>query len=243
MLTTSFFAKKIPGYIALLLFATIMSGILMFFSTADLSSNVTDSTGLVFTLLTESAGSPGFLITVVGLSLIPFIVKLPKKSIFRLGIQFAILLVLSFVAKTTLKHVTEVPRPYTYQLQSLGIVHSASDFYQLSDTEKEAAVDSARTTVSEWRLSHWQGETNYSLPSGHTIFAAVCVVFWGGFFLGRRQFVPAAILIIWATGVGVSRIWLGMHWPTDLLASMACAGLLYCFVPEWDITTAHDRKH
>lgn len=233
MLTNSFITKKIPGFIALLLFATLMSGVLMFFSTADLTSKVADITGLLFTLLTESAGSPGFLISVGLLSLIPLLLKLPKQTIFRLGIQFAALLILSFAAKTALKHVTEVPRPYTYHLQSLGIVHSASEFYQLSDKEKEQAVVQATANVSNWRTSHWQGETNYSLPSGHTIFAAVCVVFWGGFFLRRRMFIPASFLILWASGVGISRIWLGMHWPTDILASIACAGVLYCFVPEW----------
>lgn len=34
-----------------------MSGVLMFFSTADLTDNVADITGLTFTLLTASAGS------------------------------------------------------------------------------------------------------------------------------------------------------------------------------------------
>jgi len=233
MLTNSFLIKKVPGYIALLLFATVMSGVLMFFSTADLTDNVADITGLTFTLLTASAGSPGFLLTVCALSFAPLLLKLPKQTIVKLGIQFAILLVLSFVAKTALKHITEIPRPYTYQLQSLGIVHSASEFYQLSDDEKEKAIQLATANISDWRTSHWQGETNYSLPSGHTIFAAVCVVFWGGFFCRRRQLAAAGLLVLWATGVGISRIWLGMHWPTDILASIACAGLLYLFVPEW----------
>lgn len=234
MLTNSFINKKIPGFISLLLFATIMSGILMFFSSTDLTSNVNDSVGLLFTLLTGSAGSPGFLVTVSLFCFLPLAMKLPRRTVIRLGVQFGILLVLSFIAKTGLKQLTEIPRPYSYQLQSLGIVHSAAEFYQLDKIQKDQAVTSAEASVSHWRTLHWKGETNYSLPSGHTIFAAVCVIFWGGFFIQRRQFLPTAFIILWAVGVGVSRIWLGMHWPTDLMASMACAGSLYCFVPEWD---------
>ncbi|MGR5148235.1 phosphatase PAP2 family protein [Photobacterium alginatilyticum] len=232
----SFLRNKAPGYIALLIFATIMSGVLMFFSSVELTGHVSNLTGRTFSLLTASAGSPYFLVTVCVLCLAPLISKLPPKAVARLIFQFSILLVLSFIAKTALKHITEIPRPYSYQLQSLGIVHSAEEFYQLSATEKAEAVQMATANVSDWRTSHWQGETNYSLPSGHTIFAAVCVVFWGGFFWQRRQLAAASLLILWATGVGISRIWLGMHWPTDILASIACAGLLYLFIPEWKNT-------
>ncbi|WP_428447629.1 phosphatase PAP2 family protein [Photobacterium nomapromontoriensis] len=208
----------------------------MFYSQADLAGPAANSTGLFFSSLTYSAGSPGFLLTVSLLMLIPIGLKLPRKQIFKLGVQFAILLVLSFVAKTALKHITEVPRPYTYQLETLGLVESPEAFYQLSDTKKDHVVEQASYSVSHWRIEHWRGETNYSLPSGHTIFAAVCVVFWGGFFVRRKQFLPTAIILLWATGVGVSRIWLGMHWPTDLLASICSAAILYLFVPEWPLS-------
>ncbi|MCG7588666.1 phosphatase PAP2 family protein [Photobacterium sp. OFAV2-7] len=208
----------------------------MFYSSVELTGSVSDYTGRTFSLLTASAGNPYFLVTVCVLCLVPLFTKLPRKAAIQLVMQFALLLVLSFVAKTVLKHITEIPRPYSYQLQSLGIVHSADEFYQLTDSEKEKAVQLATANVSDWRTSHWQGETNYSLPSGHTIFAAVCVVFWGGFFWKKHQLTAASLLILWATGVGISRIWLGMHWSTDILASIACAGLLYLFIPEWKDT-------
>ncbi|MGF1702497.1 phosphatase PAP2 family protein [Photobacterium makurazakiensis] len=233
MFNKEFLTEKIPGYIALLLFATILSGTLMFYSQSNLAGEVSDTTGFVFSLLSHSAGNPGFLISVCLLCLIPIALKLPKQQILKLLIQFGILLALSFVAKTAMKHLTEVPRPYTYQLQALEIVESPDNFYQLSAKQKDEAVRQAEGTVSHWRLSHWLGETNYSLPSGHTIFVAVCVTFWGGFFLRRKKLIPTAIIILWATSVGISRIWLGMHWPTDLIASLCGAAFLYLFVPEW----------
>ncbi|MGF1760465.1 phosphatase PAP2 family protein [Photobacterium sagamiensis] len=241
MLISSFISKKIPGVIALSLFAVLMAGVLVFFPQPAFTTEVNDLTGLLFTLLTDSAGNPYFLITTGLLCLIPLFLKYPKGKLIRLWIQFGILLALSFVAKTGLKHITEIPRPYSYELQSLGLVDSVQNFYQLDDTNKEAVVEQAADNVSHWRIRHWQGETNYSMPSGHTIFAAVCVVFWGGFFLRRKQLLPAFIIILWATGVGTSRIWLGMHWPSDLLVSITCAGILYCLIPEWEINGKEDK--
>ncbi|MGF1687855.1 phosphatase PAP2 family protein [Photobacterium japonica] len=239
----SFFSTKIPGLIALLVFATLLSGVLMFYSQANLAAPASDAIGMFFSSLTFSAGNPGFLITITLLMTIPLALRLPRKTVCKLGIQFAILLVLSFAAKSGLKHLTEVPRPYTYELEALGIVSSPEDFYHMDEVGKDNAVHAASQHISAWRIKHWLGETNYSLPSGHTIFAAVCVVFWGGFFLRRRRYLPAGVLVLWATGVGVSRIWLGMHWPTDLLTSICCAALLYLCVPEWqsDNTIAADN--
>ncbi|MEI8609152.1 hypothetical protein P4S70_09055 [Enterovibrio sp. Hal110] len=68
-----------------------------------------------------------------------------------------------------LKSVTQEARPYTYVLQDLGAVDSADGFYSLSSAQRVKAIDTVKGSVSEWRLPHWEGETNYSFPSGHTI--------------------------------------------------------------------------
>ncbi|MCQ1058953.1 phosphatase PAP2 family protein [Photobacterium sp. DNB23_23_1] len=238
MFLRPFIERKLPGLIALLLMTTLLSAVLVFYSQADLNGPVSDFSGMLFSLLTHSAGNPGFLVTVGLFMMIPVIMKLPRKTLIKLGTQFALLLALSFIAKTVMKHITEVPRPYTHQLQALDIVETPDAFYTLSHIEKDEAVKQASESVSHWRITHWQGETNYSLPSGHTIFAAVCVAFWGGFFLRRRQFIPVGIIITWAVSVGISRIWLGMHWPTDLLASIFGAACLYLCIPEWRVLPA-----
>ncbi|MCA0330552.1 MAG: phosphatase PAP2 family protein [Actinobacteria bacterium] len=69
-----------------------------------------------------------------------------------------------------------------------------------------------------------------SFPSGHTTAAVVGAVLlaWA---LSRRterrsgQVLIWALAAVWAVGVGWSRVWLGVHWPTDVL----CAWL---FVPS-----------
>ena len=76
-------------------------------------------------------------------------------------------------------------------------------------------------------------ETGYSFPSGHTL---VAVCFYGvlAYFIlkavksmrARTATLIVAIIIVF--GIGFSRIYLGVHWPTDVLASFLLgAGWLF----------------
>ncbi|MFA0499128.1 phosphatase PAP2 family protein, partial [Vibrio sp. 10N.222.46.A1] len=148
-----------------------------------------------------------------------------------LCLQLGLLLVLSFAAKTFLKHSTESPRPYSEYLVTQEVVEMPELFYELPLLEKNAAIASVQDKVSEWRTRHWLGETDYSFPSGHMIFVGVCLAFFGGLFLEAKRFYLVGGLLVWAGGVAYSRVWLGMHRPEDLAASIAFAGLIYLLVP------------
>ena len=83
---------------------------------------------------------------------------------------------------------------------------------------------------------------DYSFPSGHTFGATTCYIAFA--FLAARHFQTktreAALFALAAlaiTLVGVSRIYLGVHYPTDVLAGMAAGAawtlfLSACFVQK-----------
>ncbi|MBI9401106.1 phosphatase PAP2 family protein [Escherichia coli] len=82
--------------------------------------------------------------------------------------------------------------------------------------------------ISGWRWqpgeqsclrSHWQKETGFAFPSGHTMFAASWALLAVGLLWPRRRTLTIAILLVWATGVMGSRLLLGMHWPRDLVVA------------------------
>ncbi|WP_366249329.1 undecaprenyl-diphosphatase [Terribacillus aidingensis] len=70
-----------------------------------------------------------------------------------------------------------------------------------------------------------------SFPSDHTIlFFSICMTFW--LFYRGWSF----LFLVLATSVGVSRIWVGVHYPADVfvgaLISMISATLVYLIIPR-----------
>nr|WP_261875350.1 phosphatase PAP2 family protein [Vibrio rarus] len=198
----------------------------------DLLSHTSDFIGGTLTYLTYSAGSKGFLITLSILVLFTTLKTTSKKQWFLLMVQLGVLLVLSFAAKTLLKEVTQSPRPYTQALTELHLVESPSAFYTLTETAQNSLIEQASEHVSHWRTIHWQGETDYSFPSGHTVFVALCLFFFGGLFCKRKQYCALTILLLWGFGVAYSRLWLGMHRPEDLLGSAIVVAIIALCIPS-----------
>ncbi|MDP2544613.1 hypothetical protein Q8W13_11900 [Photobacterium damselae subsp. piscicida] len=152
--------KKYPNIIALAFFALSMILAIFLFPVPELSSHLSDTLGLIFTLFTESAGKPFFLITIALFCCIPIVMRLPRKTMVKLWIQFAIILVLSLVAKTALKHFTAVPRPFTHELQQLHVIEQPQDFYQLSKEDKALTVAKVDDQVSHWRTDLWKRKSH-----------------------------------------------------------------------------------
>lgn len=83
-----------------------------------------------------------------------------------------------------------------------------------------------------------QGVGGHSFPSGHTLFY---VTFFGFLaYLTYAQLKPGRLrtAVLWFTGllillVGPSRIWMGHHWASDVLASYALGLSLLVVLVQW----------
>ena len=100
-----------------------------------------------------------------------------------------------------------------------------------------------KTVVGRTRPALWETEWYWgsSFPSGHTlvvsafaIAAALCV---GRMWPGARGF-AISVALLWILVVASSRLVLGVHWPTDVLAA-ACIGAFLPLV----ISIALELRH
>ncbi|TPI25136.1 phosphatase PAP2 family protein [Mesorhizobium sp. B3-2-1] len=83
-------------------------------------------------------------------------------------------------------------------------------------------------------VSHLVNATSLSFPSGHAMLSAVTYLTLGSlaarFLPGRTTKVYVLFLAVLTTVlVGVSRIYLGVHWPSDVLAGW-CAGFAWAML-------------
>lgn len=97
-------------------------------------------------------------------------------------------------------------------------------FAKLLETGLKLTFERARPSV----VPHFQDAGGYSFPSGHTmtavitygLLAAVLV----GQLSGRARYVPPVLATLIIAAVGFSRIYLGVHYLTDVLAGTLVAG-------------------
>ncbi|EGQ8298319.1 phosphatase PAP2 family protein [Vibrio parahaemolyticus] len=223
------------GLMMLALFVLGIIPMSLFGSYHDLTSQVPESLGITFTLLTDSAGSKGFLITLTLLLLSLFRFKPSRIEWMQKLSMLGLLLVIGFASKTGLKLMTESPRPYTELLAAEQLIETPETFYQLDTKQQANVINQISEQVSDWRTRHWQGEKDYSFPSGHTIFVSICLAFFGGLFLQNKYYISALSLWMWGMSVAYSRLWLGMHRPEDLIGSVLFVAIVFTLLPTFQI--------
>lgn len=136
--------------------------------------------------------------------------------------------------KSIIKHLTQEPRPYLLWLEGQSLIPAIQQFYSGSVEVRSEQVHAASLLLAlpEWLTDHWQAEVNYAFPSGHSIAAMSLAQFFGLIWLARA---PSGVwlLPLWALGIGLSRMLIGMHWPMDVLASALLGSLTALFAARW----------
>lgn len=130
--------------------------------------------------------------------------------------------------KSWVKDRVQEPRPFVLWLEKAHDV-KADDFYSLKRKDRGHLVKEQLTdqqNVPHFLRKHWQKETGFAFPSGHTMFAASWALLGVGLLWPRRRTWTIALLLAWATGVMGSRLVLGMHWPRDLVVATLISAIL-----------------
>lgn len=199
--------------------------------------------------ITETSGYPWAILTCAVLALFfVWILKLQAKNGVLLVTLLAAAILSGQIIKSSIKESVEEPRPFVIWLEKEYHIDDV-DFYNLPRDERAQTIKNELSNdarIPSWLKGHWQRETGYAFPSGHTLFATTwaliaLVLLWPG-----RHYIAITLFMSWAVIVGASRLILGMHWPLDLILAtilsfviaigVGWAALRYHIIPmsNWD---------
>ncbi|PBB67574.1 phosphoesterase [Mesorhizobium sp. WSM4312] len=133
--------------------------------------------------------------------------------------------VLVLITSATILYLLLIRRPGTALLIFVAVAGG-----QVLSSLLKVGVDRPRPEL----VSHLVSETSLSFPSSHAMLSAVTYLTLGSlaarFLHGRATKIYVLSLAVLTTVlVGVSRIYLGVHWPSDVLAGW-CAGFAWAML-------------
>ncbi|WCG84750.1 phosphatidylglycerophosphatase B [Pectobacterium sp. A5351] len=179
--------------------------------------------------ITETVTSPWGILTSIVLSIwFLWCLRFRLKPALGLLVIMAITVLIGQGIKSVIKEWVQESRPYVVWLEKNHQVDD-SYFYSLPRKERSELVKMQledQAQIPQWLRSHWQFETGFAFPSGHTMFAATWALLGVGLLWARRHYKTVAILMLWASSVMGSRLVLGMHWPQDLVVATLISWLL-----------------
>lgn len=134
--------------------------------------------------------------------------------------------------KSVMKEWKQEPRPFVMWLEANYHIDE-KNFYSLPRKARSVLVGEqlqSRQDVPVWLINHWQSETGFAFPSGHTLFASTWALLGVAMLWSCRRYKTVVLLMLWAGGVMTSRLLLGMHWPKDLMMAVVISGVLVAIV-------------
>ncbi|GAL59846.1 phosphatidylglycerophosphatase B [Pseudescherichia vulneris NBRC 102420] len=179
--------------------------------------------------ITETVTQPWGIIThVVLCGWFLWCLRFRLKAALTLFTILGVAIVIGQGVKSWVKTVAQEPRPFVVWLEKTHQI-PVDEFYTLKRKERGALVQKQLTeqdNVPEFLRKHWQKETGFAFPSGHTMFAASWALLAVGLLWPRRRTLTIVVLMVWAVLVMGSRLLLGMHWPQDLAVATLISGIL-----------------
>lgn len=192
-------------------------------------------------LVTETASFPWAIITSAILFLVFYLLLPNKTKIILLWLILVNAILSGQIIKSLLKSHTAESRPYVlWMAKEFNITDQ--QFYSLTDSEKKELIYQLlnnSTTIPSWLSNHWQHETGYSFPSGHTLFAVTWAFLALMLLKFKQHYIIITSAIIWSILIEISRLLLGMHRPIDLITSVLIAWIIslicYFYAKKWHI--------
>ncbi|VFP83178.1 phosphatase PAP2 family protein [Candidatus Erwinia haradaeae] len=169
--------------------------------------------------------------TLILVSLFGWCLRCGSKSLLLLSVLMTVSLVTGQSIKILLKDHFHSVRPYYLWLQSHNLekVTIFSNKKSLDTKEIWHEYVLSNQTFPPWLIRHWHEATQFSFPSGHTIFSATWALVGTGLLWPRRCYFTVIAVMIWAATVMSSRLAFGMHWSRDLFASVVLSWVLSIF--------------
>jgi len=205
-------------------------------------TSINDTSKYLF-WVTETASFPWAIIT-SGLFFLLFYLKLVnknKKTLLLLWLVLVSAMLGGQVVKSIIKQQTAESRPYVIWLDKEFNLDE-KQFYSQTRAERKANIEKLlanSTIIPRWLSNHWQNETGYAFPSGHTLFAVTWALLAIILLSFKRHFFIVSIITIWSLLIETSRLLLGMHSAYDLILGILLAwliSLICCFyVKKWHI--------
>ncbi|MRT42976.1 phosphatase PAP2 family protein [Enterobacteriaceae bacterium RIT702] len=179
-----------------------------------------------FYLLTQTVSRPYGMITAALLvGALIYALRIRKAEWFKYAVVLLLPIILGQLAVNVIKRTTPEPRPYIVWLSQTDN-EIDRHFYQVDSAKRQAMLSKRLESISvipQWEKQHWLKQTDSAFPSGHTVFAATWAMMAVSLLLARGKRLLATIIMLWAMGVMISRLLLGMHWPGDLFTSIMIA--------------------